>query len=186
MKRRSARPFVVEVKSTRSSRSSPAFARTRSGPSLWHGVALEAEAKPPEPEVQLRSPAALAVPQAAAQEPARRVLPALVPLYVPPEPEAQDGAQWAVARASRPAKAVRKPRARPAKVGPTDGLAKATAAKPLSAPIAVLDEPVSPEPIRAHTVPATPSRVRRHDPSQRHPELSRGERWKRRLPRACW
>jgi hypothetical protein len=49
MKRRSARPFVVEVKSTRSSRSSPAFARTRSGPSLWHGVALEAEAKPPEP-----------------------------------------------------------------------------------------------------------------------------------------
>lgn len=93
MKRRSARPFVVELKSTRSSRSSlsDAFTRTRPSSSLWDGVALEAEAKPSAPQIQPRSPVA-EVPKAAAQEPSRRVLPALVPLYVPPEPEPQDEA----------------------------------------------------------------------------------------------
>jgi len=186
MKRRSARPFVVEVKSTRSSRSSlaDAFTRTRSGPSLWHGVPLEAEAKPPAPEVQPRTPA-VAASKAAAQEPSRRVLPALVPLYVPSEPEPQERASREPVRSRSVAKAGRKPRSGPAMVETTDRLVQAAAERP-AAPRMALTEPVVPEPLQARIAPTMPPRLDRRDRSQRHPELRRGEHWKRRLPRACW
>jgi hypothetical protein len=188
MKRSSAHPFVVEVKSTRSSRSSlsDAFTRTPPGPSLWDGVALEAGAKSSAPQIQPRSPVAEA-PKTAAQEPSRRVLPALVPLYVPPEPEPQDEAPRGVARTSRTMKAVRKPRARPAVVETTDDLAKVTAAMPRSAPLAAHNEPVISALLHAHSAPTTQVQTEGRARDRRHPpELRRGGRWKRRLPRACW
>jgi len=187
MKRRSARPFVVEVKSTRLSRSSlaDAFTRTRSGPSLWHGVPLEAEAKPSAPEIQLRLRAAVEVPKAAAQEPSRRVLPALVPLYVPPEPVSQERESRELLRSRSVVKGARKPRSRPAVVETADRLVQAAAERP-AALLAARDEPAIPAPPQARTAPAMPPRLDRRDRSQHYPELRRGERWKRRLPRACW
>ncbi len=187
MKRRSARPFVVEVKSTRSSRSPLAdtFTRTRSGPSLWHGVALEAEAKPTAAEVQPRSSAAVEVSKAAAQEPARRVLPALVPLYVPSEPEPREQAPGELARNLSVIKVARKPRSRPVVAETSDRLVRPASERP-AAPLPALGEPASPEPLQAITAPAMPPRPDRRDRNQHHPELRRGERWKRRLPRACW
>src|SRR3954453_10633467 len=82
MKRRSARPVVVEVKRTRSSTSSPtgAFGRSQSSKSLWQGVLLRAEA----PTLVRREPEQPAAAMQKAEHddrPAPRVLPALVPLY---------------------------------------------------------------------------------------------------------
>jgi hypothetical protein len=41
-------------------------------------------------------------------------------------------------------------------------------------------------PLQAHPAPATQVRTEGRARDRRHPELRRGERWKRRLPRACW
>ena len=114
MKRRSARPFVVEVKSARSSRSplTDAFTRTRSSTSLWQGVSFSDEVPPSEPE-QTPHPAANVQPSKLEAQPARRVLPALVPLYVPSEPEPQGEVEETPTRRASPVKAKRKPRSRP-------------------------------------------------------------------------
>ncbi len=188
MKRRSARPFVVEVKSTRSSRSPLAdtFTRTRSGPSLWHGVALEGEAKSPAPKIQPRSAAAVEVPKVAAQEPARRVLPALMPLYVPSEPEPQERESRERVRSRRVVTAGRKPRSRPVVAETSDRPVRAAGPETSSAPSAAVAAPAILGPLQARVAPAIPPRLDRRDRDQRHPELRRGERWKRRLPRACW
>ena len=76
MKRRSARPVVVEVKRTGTSTSSlaEAFGRSRSSKGLWQGVPLQAEA----PTLARREPKPPALAQTADPDarPAPRILPA--------------------------------------------------------------------------------------------------------------
>jgi hypothetical protein len=186
MKRRSARPVVVEVKRTRSSTSSlaDAFGRSQSSKSLWQGVLLRAEA----PTLARREPEQPAAAMQKAEHdarPAPRVLPALVPLYVPSEPEHQEETAGVI-RASRKQRAERKPRA---------PRILAQAVKVPAAPKVAAEArrvvPVAIERLLVSTpVPTLPvSMMERADQRGRRPrqsELRRGERWKRRLPRACW
>jgi hypothetical protein len=186
MKRRSARPFVVEVKSARSSRSplTDAFTRTRSSTSLWQGVSISDEVPPSKPQ-QKPGPAANVEPPKAEAQLVRRVLPALVPLYVPSEPEPQNGAEETATRPASPVRTTRKPRSRSAAIeGVRSFVQPATAEWP--SPLMAVDEPSVVQPLQASSAPPTPLRTDRRECGQRHPELRRGERWKRRLPRACW
>src|ERR1700712_4958565 len=92
MKRRSARPFMVEVKQTRTARASldSAQPRIRSDKNLWQDHLWQDlvadDAKPaPQPEMQA-APAPAREPDA----PVRRVLPSLVPMFeIPAEPVAE-------------------------------------------------------------------------------------------------
>ncbi|WP_331289291.1 hypothetical protein [Methylobacterium radiotolerans] len=94
MKRRSARPFMVEVKQTRSARTSLTAPEARPRPDkiLWPELA-QAALEPPAP-----APAPQAAPRPERKvpdAPVRRVLPSLVPMFeVPAEPalEAADDA----------------------------------------------------------------------------------------------
>lgn len=188
MKRRSARPFMVEVKHTRTARTSltspnPA---TRSNKSLWPELA-EAEAKPAQPDL----PAAPAPRQEErpAQAPARRVLPSLVPMFeIAAEPEAAPASEIEPAATPR----VRRPRAPVERVpsgAPAAARAPAAASKPRRA--AARPEPaVVPEAAEAspRAIPAPPGQAPspRPVPSwRRGNELRLGERWKRRLPQYC-
>jgi hypothetical protein len=186
MKRRSARPVVVEVKRTRSSTSSlaDAFGRSHSSKSLWQGVPLRAEA----PTLVRREPEQ---PAAATQKaehdarPAPRVLPALVPLYFASEPESQEVAAEVI-RATRKPRAERKPRAPRIMVQAAKVPAAPKVAAEARAAIPVGVEP----PLISAPVPTLPvSKMAHTDQRERrshHSELRRGDRWKRRLPRACW
>ena len=86
MKRHSARPFTVEIKHTRTSRTSltEATARTRTGQDLWGDLPLVVADK--SADVQ---PAPMAQRESAQPKmPVRRVLPSLVPMFsMPVEPE---------------------------------------------------------------------------------------------------
>ena len=178
MKRRSARPFMVEVKNTRAGRASLTSpnVRTRPDANLWQELA-EAEARPPQPDIQLPAP-----PRPARKEPeapARRVLPSLVPMFEPPaepEPEAV-------------APPVRRPRTRSARA---PAVAQAAAAPPAPKP-AAKPRPAAarPEPPAAFAVEPTVRAPKaepaegpspRPAPWRRTKELRLGERWKRRLP----
>jgi hypothetical protein len=187
MKRRSARPVVVEVKRTRTSTSSlsDAFGRRHSSKSLWQGVLLRAEAPTlarPEPKPQ---PPAVARTAEHDARPAPRVLPALVPLYVPSEPEPLVEAAELI-RATRKPRSERKLRAPRATEQAVNAPAtpKVAAEARGAAPVAV--EP----PLVSTPVPTLPlsgmERADQRERRPRHSELRRGERWKRRLPRACW
>jgi len=187
MKRRSARPVVVEVRGTRTSTASlaDAFGRSRPGTSLWQGVPLRAETptmprREPDPPL---APIQKVEPNA---RPAPRILPSLVPMFVPSEPEPQEEAAEPI-RATRKPRAVRKPRAARTVPKPVSAPAesRATAETRVAVPAAVEPPTVS---APASTLPAlgTQPRTDRRERRQRGPELRRCERWKRRLPRACW
>ncbi|AWN43606.1 hypothetical protein [Methylobacterium durans] len=189
MKRRSARPVVVEVKRTRSSASSlaDAFARNHAGAGLWQGVPLRVEA----PAASRRAVAQAAAPVPAAEpeaRPAPRVLPSLVPMYAASEAEPQEEAVPAPPPAPRRLGAERKPPAR--RMAP-DPVSAPEAPKPAlhqlpgaaSAPVA----PPAARSLPAERPAATPQpRPDRALRDGHPPELRRGERWKRRLPRSCW
>ncbi|TXN08258.1 hypothetical protein FV222_01085 [Methylobacterium sp. WL103] len=185
MKRRSARPFTVEIKHTRTSRASlaDATARPHNDQDLWGNLTVAVAYKPAE---MLPAPLVHSEPLRL-HTPARRVLPSLVPMFdmpvVPEDPDVRE----------EPSEE-RLPRVRRVKplAKRTKALAVATEAKPAANEV---------EPQR----PATPSaavaigeidatansqsaiaRLRSATRKQEVATLRPGERWKRRLPRALW
>ena len=179
MKRKIARPVVVEVKRTRSSPSSLAnvFGRNSSPKNLWHDVSLRVEANVPSRPEPTHSfpPVAKSEPEA---RPVRRVLPSLLPMFVPSEPGPEEAVTETVgvARSQRAQQKTRTLKALRPSTGPrVRDLVK-------DAPQDV-DEPAVPSP---RSLMFTTSMQDRRGRETRHPKLRRGERWKRRLPRSCW
>lgn len=186
MKRKSARPVVVEVKRTRASPSSIAnvFGRNSSDKNLWRGVSLQ-----PEAQVSSRSEPTRPLSPVPKIEPevrlVRRVLPSLLPMVVPSQPENQETvtktiqATWT----GRAAQTTRVPRTVPEVVRPAAEPSVPDALQHVAQDVVELPVPsphstLSPSPIR--------ERSEHRGREIRHPELRRGERWKRRLPRSCW
>lgn len=186
MKRRSARPFTVEIKHTRTSRASlsDATARSRKSNDLWQGLPLIADDN--STEVKPTRPVSVASSEAAQPEaPARRVLPSLVPTFaMPVEPEVH-----AVQEASVPERLPRVRRAKPSaehvhqpvaessvKRGQRAGSAFPLQVTPAAGPASIV-KPVVP----AQRAVAQARMARRSQPAE---TLRLGERWKRRLPRA--
>ena len=189
MKRRSARPFTVEVKQTRAARAAlaDATARSRKGPDLWRGLSLSADGRPAEDVPAQHAPANPATP-ILPKVPARRVLPSLVPTFaMPAEPEgSEESATPAVERLPRvrrskeprkrdqaPATQVSSPSSAAAKFRPQSRIAPSVTTPALA------DVPT----VIAQLAPAQGRAVRR---IQQPPALRPGERWKRRLPRTLW
>jgi hypothetical protein len=185
MKRRSARPFMVEVKHTRTARASLTAAKPRTGPDkdLWPEL-IEAEAKPAQPDHQ----AALAPrpEERVAEAPVRRVLPSLVPMFqIPAEPDVEPEAEpepetAAIPRVRRPrARSGRAPAVAPAAVGAAPAESAAEPRRAVARPEPVAQEPaVQPSPAAPGHAPSP----RPAAPWRRANELRLGERWKRRLP----
>ena len=191
MKRRSARPFTVEVKHTRTSHAllANATARSRKGPDLWRGLPLNAgdklaEVRPTPVEPQSVARAA----PVQAEVPARRVLPSLVPTFA--MPVVPEGTEERAALVDERLPRVRRPK-QPMKRGPTPAaqvsLMNKAAAKPAPQPriVPVVTTPALPEvpPVTAQPAPAKGRAGRRN---QQPKTLRLGERWKRRLPRILW
>lgn len=180
MKRRSARPFTVEIKNTRTSRVSltDATERTRTSQHVW-GAELAASANTAD-EVQ-PTPVPHSEP-ARVEAPVRRVLPSLVPIFaMPVEAEALE--------VSKAPAQERLPRVRQVKPAAkrTKALVMAGAAKPVpdqaqtqqqtthSSVVTVAEADTT---VVAHP---TVARVRSARRTQQAPTLRPGERWKRRL-----
>ena len=185
MKRRSARPFTVEVKHTRTAHASltDATARSRSGQNLWRDLPLAVTDKPAEVQPASVVCAEPAPPVA----PARRVLPSLVPMFsMPVELETPE-----VREAPAPERLPRVRRVKPpakreqpaagaiaAKPVPDELKVQRQAAPPIAAPAltqgsTIIRQPAS---VQARTARRT----------QQATALRPGERWKRRLPRVLW
>lgn len=183
MKRRSARPFVVEIKNPpRPGRTEPPVLAgdDRTGGGLWHGLLAGEDAAPaakppagsapPPPDGRSGMPAPAA----------RRILPNLMQQHPPdaaPEP-----AGPAAAPATR--------RRGPARTKPSAAASPASAPPNGPAPDAVPTVVAAPRPVSDARSVATgpvalpPAAASRLKPAQRRPEgLRPGERWKRRLPR---
>ncbi|KAB1080891.1 hypothetical protein [Methylobacterium soli] len=188
MKRRSARPFTVEVTHTRTSRASltDATARSREGQNLWQGLPLIADDKPAE--VQRMQPAPIARSEPVQPEaPARRVLPSLVPTFsMPIEPEAPEvpevPAEERLPRVRRLKQLTKREQKPKTKVIAAQPSRAASATQPRVKPASVFT------PAETSAVVARPASVlagtgRRAEQAL---TLRRGERWKRRLPRALW
>ncbi|TXM69731.1 hypothetical protein FV226_18240 [Methylobacterium sp. WL12] len=185
MKRRSARPFTVEIKHTRTSRASltEATAHSRKGQDLWGGLTVAAADKPAEMQ-----PAPLLHSETSrSHTPARRVLPSLVPIFdMPVEPEILEVRKAPVEERLARVRRVKPPANR------TKASSVATAAKPgadevhtqrpatASAVVAIAEVDASANPQSAV------ARVRSATRTKEVTTLRPGERWKRRLPRALW
>lgn len=185
MKRRSARPFTVEIKNARTSRFSltDVMGSTRTSQNIW-GTEMIASANTAA-EFQ-PTPVPRSEPERV-EGPARRVLPSLVPIFaMPVEAEA-----FVVIKA--PAEE-RLPRVRRVKrtANLTKALAMADAAKPVSDRAPAQQQAAHSNavaiPEADATVVAQPAvaRARSARRTQQAPTLRLGERWKRRLPRALW
>ncbi|KQP91260.1 hypothetical protein ASF60_18625 [Methylobacterium sp. Leaf113] len=215
MKRRSARPFTVEIKHNRASLSE-ASARPRKDQNLWHDVSLE------DADTRVEAPAAPAawgeasasksgtsksgtsksgssklasskLESSTPEAPARRILPSLLPMFVPsPEPEVQ--AAPVVERLPR-VRRVKPPAPRQAK--PKSGLKDTSDfdASPRAAlqvqqeatvPPAAAAPPVARPASMASPTDAPAASLRATRRVQKDVALRPGERWKRRLPRALW
>ena len=189
MKRRSARPFTVEIKHTRTSRASlpDAPARSRVGDDLWGDLQAAVADKPAEMQ-----PLRLAHPEPApsvahAEPPARRVLPSLVPMFaMPVEPDAPE-----VGKAPEEERLPRVQRVKP----PTKRKQKVVAQVDSALSFADADDepddtPVvaSPDSTQASGAVNGPALVQARTArrAQQAAALRPGERWKRRLPRALW
>lgn len=176
MKRRSARPFTVEVKHTRTSRSSlsGATARSRKSNDLWQNLPLIADDKATEVKPVRPAPVVLSEP-VQSKAPAPRVLPSLVPTFsMPVEPEVLE-----VPAAERLPRVRRvKPSPEPVqKPASRTGAGSATQPQvtPVAAPVPIAKPAVATQPAVAQAPTA-----RRSQPTE---ILRPGERWKRRLPR---
>ncbi|WP_457106949.1 hypothetical protein [Methylobacterium sp. P5_C11] len=171
MKRRSARPFMVEVKQTRSARTSLTSADARRHPdkTLWPELAQAAmagagagPAPAPAPRPERKEPEA----------PVRRVLPSLVPMF-----QAPAEADAAPAATTVPETRVRRPRsARVPAAGPDVASRTVSRPRPIAPPAPPVDE-APPVPAAAGQGPSP-----RGATGRRAAELRPGERWKRRLP----
>lgn len=186
MKRRSARPFTVEIKHTRTFRAllSDATARSRKGHDLWRDLPVFAANKP---DVVKFAPLGHSEP-ARPEAPVRRVLPSLVPMFaMPVEPETLEvrvappvervsrvrRVKLPVQREQQPATEV--VAARPAL---TEQIVRmqvtpVITASPQATASTVVGQPASPQPRTARR-------------TQQALTLRPGERWKRRLPRVLW
>jgi hypothetical protein len=185
MKRRSARPFTVEVKHTRTSRASLTDATTRSRKSndLWLGIPLSPGDEPIEVKPVRPAPVVRSKP-VQPEAPAPRVLPSLVPTFsMPVELEVPEVREVPAAerlprvrRAKPPAEPVQKAAAR---TSAGRGLRAGSATQPQVTPV------VAPAPIAKHAVATqlAVAQVRTARRSQPTETLRPGERWKRRLPR---
>ncbi|GJE31798.1 DNA-binding protein [Methylobacterium oxalidis] len=159
------RPFTVEVKSN--GRQS-------------HGLAIPSRVPdPPRPTARLLDEASLwlraerlpeHVSPAPEAEP-RRILPSLLVAEAPePAPEPPVAKEPPLPR-------VRRVKARPARAPAAD--------RPEPVVQAALDQPIV-VPVPAGPAPEPAQTPRRRNGPKLLPDLARGERWKRRLPRACW
>lgn len=185
MKRRSARPFTVEIKHTRTSRVSliDATTRTRTSQNVW-GAELTAAANATLEVEPTHVPRAEPV---RAETPARRVLPSLVPMFaMPVEPE---GSEVREAPAEERLPRVRRVKP-PAKRTKSSAMAEEAM---LVADKAQAQQQVAPSAIDAiaeadAAVTGLPvvAQVRSTRRTQQVATLKPGERWKRRLPRALW
>ena len=185
MKRRSARPFTVEIKHTRTSRAplTEATARSRKGQDLWGNLPIAAADKPAEVQA---APLARSEP-ARVELPARRVLPSLVPMFaMPVEPETSEVTK-APAEERLPRVRRVKPPAKRTKI-----LANADVATPVfdeaQAQQQATPAAVTPALAAAFTVFAQPAvaQARTARRTQQAATLRPGERRKRRLPRVLW
>jgi hypothetical protein len=188
MKRRSARPFTVEVKHTRTSRASltDATARSRKGHDLWRGIPLGVGEEPSEVKPVLPAPVVHSEP-VQPKAPAPRVLPSLVPTFsMPVEPEVPE--VRAVPDAERLPRVRRvKPPAEPvqtsaARIGAGRKPRAGSTAQPQVTPAAV-PAPIATSGVEAQPAAAQARTARRTQPAA---TLRAGERWKRRLPRVLW
>ena len=187
MKRRSARPFMVEVKTTRTARASLTSPNLRTRPDtiLWPEL-IEAEAKPPQPDMPLPAP-----PRQERKEveaPVRRVLPSLVPMFqvsaeTETETETEDGVE-AVAPPVRRSRTRREPGPAVDKAAAVKATVAAPAPKPAAKPrpAAARPEPVDAPAAHAPAAELAQGPSPRPAPWRRTKELRLGERWKRRLP----
>lgn len=197
MKRRSARPFMVEVKQTRSARTTLTATEARPRPDkiLWPELAQAALAPPapaPAPQAAPAPRPERKVPDA----PVRRVLPSLMPMFeAPAEPvlEAADEAATDPAAGTVPAPRARRgrPRAAARDALPQVQTAPSRPAAPTAPPPA---PPVDEAPARVPPAASGPTSGPTSDPTsgqgpsprstagRRTNELRLGERWKRRLP----
>ncbi|WP_342110383.1 hypothetical protein [Methylobacterium sp. SI9] len=183
MKRRSARPFMVEVKHARTPRTALRDAEPQARPDkvLWPEL-TQAEPKPAPPALEA-APAPRPGPKEP-EAPVRRVLPSLVPMFesaAEPEPEP---AIEPTPRRGRPRRERTQAVAQP--------IQKTTPVEPMPEirPIAVQPEALPPKPVakgqvvKAQVAKAQvePGAAARPVTWRRTKELRLGERWKRRLP----
>lgn len=184
MKRRSARPFTVEVKQTRTSRASltDAKARLHRGPDLWRGLPLIADVEPAQVQPVQPVPAVRAEP-AQPEAPARRVLPSLVPTFsMPNEPEVREEhavpAVQPLPRVRRPKQLLKRDQSPAPGVSSTPAAVMkcASQARIAAVEVAVPAVVARPASVRARAAQRT----------QQEATLRPGERWKRRLPRILW
>ena len=173
MKRRSARPFMVEVKHARTPRiaSTAAEPQTRPDKVLWPEL-IQAETKALEP-VFAASPAPRSEPKSGeADAPVRRVLPSLVPMFESadaPEPAPEAPPRRTRVRRERPAAV-----AQPARTEPP--------AEPVPETFSIAAQPPVAIKPKAIAADAAEGPVSRPMTWRRTKELRLGERWKRRLP----
>jgi len=115
-------------------------------------------------------------------EPARRVLPAILPMFVLSEAEPRDEPAESDAPPARPlrTKGERKRR--------VPAVKRTAESVPVMPAIGMNDtiDPDLPEPIPSTATHPQQPRSNRRERSSSRPELRRGEGWKRRLPRVCW
>lgn len=190
MKRRqSARPVVVEIKRTRTSASS-STSNARSSPTstaLWRGTPMiEALAENIYVQDALVREEGASRP---ASQPARRILPSLIPMYVPSAPQQEELQAERTSPLQRPKRATRQvqPAAAAsdfaAHAGAAEMMLRHVAPGPLGKAVQLSNGPTSkPGPVDGAISQKPAGRVR----GQPKHELRRGEFWKRRLPRACW
>lgn len=162
MKRRSARPFMVEVKQTRPARTSLTATEARSRPdkTLWPELAQAAM----EPPASVPQAAPAQRPERKAPEtPARRVLPSLVPMFEIPDEPVAEPADEAV-----PAPRVRRPRRTRAPASEQDIAPQVQAAPPRPAaepPLPVAEAPGGR--VRSRSVAAIDGRAANEGPAAR-------------------
>jgi hypothetical protein len=184
MKRRSARPFTVEIKHTRTSRVSlsESPARSPTSQTLWHDVPLVLSEAP---LAKASAPVIRAEPTMP-EAPARRILPSLVPMFAPQsEPEVQEApAEERLARVRRPKPSpVRRPKAADVEISvEADTVQAANTASKIAIKTASTAgaSPAGPVVEALAPVPRT-TRL-----SRKLTALAPGQRWKRRLPRVLW
>ncbi|MGT2486238.1 hypothetical protein ACU4GA_10235 [Methylobacterium oryzae CBMB20] len=186
MKRRSARPFMVEVKQTRSARTSLTAPEARPRPDkiLWPELA-QAALEPPAPAPAPQAAPAPRPERKVPDAPVRRVLPSLLPMFeVPAEPalEAADDAVTESAAETVPAPRARRGRPRAAAQEVRPQVPAAPPPRPAAPPAPPVDEAA------ARVLPVASGQASGPGPSpratagRRTNELRLGERWKRRLP----
>ena len=186
MKRRSARPFTVEIKHTRTSRTSliEATAHSRTGQDIWRDMPLVVADKSAEVRPAPVTPRESAPPKVLA----RRVLPSLMPMFsMPVEPEAADAREApAVGRLPRVCRITEMNKRKQKPVLTATAAASAVVKPTVQAPLtpAIAAPALAKAPTEAaHPTAAQALPGRR---VQQSPTLRPGERWKRRLPRVLW